>query len=280
MKEEIVFVKTRDDPEVKIRLAKFPALKKEFSHRTIILVPGWLNAIDVFSPMAKALQPFSNAVIYEPRGFGESISAHKKGIYSIEEYNEEFATVINSLGLKDKEFIILGSCSGASQTFTYFLDGKGPKPNILLAFHPEEYYNTPFWLSILGWIPTFLMKIIQKMIIVIYRFYHKVRGTGESPTVTWSEERLKKNDDWCLRRFVLEFIVKYDIRGRQEEINVPLQMFVAGKDHFVKPEKAKKFLIHPDSDIVQIVTSLHRVHDGNEEEIAEKINGYLSKLKI
>ncbi|MCG3220685.1 MAG: alpha/beta fold hydrolase [Candidatus Heimdallarchaeota archaeon] len=278
MKEKIEFITTQKEPEFKIRLAKFPSLNEKYDHRNIIIIPGWLSAIDNFTPMAKALQNYSNVIIYEPRGFGKSITTHKKGYFNSEEYNLELSKVIEYLGLKNKEFIILGSCSGGSQSFTHYLDGEGSKPRALVIFHPQEFYNTPFFVPILGWFPTFFMTFVQKMIIVFYRFYLKIRRTGESATVTWAADRLKKNDDWSLRRYVIEFIVKYDIRDRQKEIDIPIQMIVAKKDHFVDPEKSKKFLHHNDSEIIEIQTEMHRVHEKKEDEIAKSMNDFLTKL--
>ncbi len=278
MDEEIQFITTSEEPEFKIRLAKFPTTQKENSHRNIIIIPGWLSAIDNFTPMAEALQKYSNVVIYEPRGFGESITTHKKGYFNSNEYNLELSKVIKHLGLKAKDFVILGSCSGGSQAFSYYLDGEGPKPKALVVFSPQDFYNTPFFVPALGLIPTFIMTIVQKMIIVFYRFYLKIRRTGESANVTWAADRLKKNDDWSLRRFVVEFITKYDIRGRQKEIDIPIQMVVSQKDHFVDPEESKKFLNHKDSEIIEIQTEMHRVQQGKEEEIAKHMDDFLTKL--
>ncbi|MHA1954252.1 MAG: alpha/beta fold hydrolase [Candidatus Heimdallarchaeaceae archaeon] len=279
MNEEIQLITTKEEPEFKIRLAKFPSKEEKYSLRNIIIIPGWLSAIDNFTPMAEALQKYSNVVIYEPRGFGESVTTHKKGYFNSDEYNLELSMVIKHLGLKTKDFVILGSCSGGSQAFTYFLDGDGPKPCALVVFSPQDFYNTPFFVPALGVIPTFIMTFVQKMIIVFYRFYLKIRRTGESANVTWAADRLKKNDDWSLRRFVVEFVVKYDIRNRQKEIDVPIQMIVSQKDHFVDPEGSKKFLHHKDSEIIEIQTEMHRVQQGKEEEIAKRMNDFLIKLK-
>ena len=279
MEPTIEFVKVSEKPEFQVRIAKFPCLNEKYFHRNLILIPGWLSAIDNFTNMAKALQHYSNVVLYEPRGFGKSITAHKKGYFSPNDYNIELSLLIKHLNFKDKDFIILGSCSGGSQAFQYCLDGEGPKPHTLIVFSPQENYGTPFWLPVLGWIPTFIMSFVQKMIIVLYRFYLKIRKTGESANVTWAAERLKKNDDWSLRRFVVEFIHPYDIRGRQNEIKIPIQMFVSEKDHFIGPEKAQKFLVRKESEVNQVETQMHRVHEGKEDEIAKKINIFLERLK-
>ena len=279
MKDEIRIITVNDDPEIKIRLAIKPSKEDKYSNRTIIIIPGWLSAIDNFLPLAEALQSYGNAIIYEPRGFGESITPHKKGLFSREEYNKELASVIRALDLEEKNFIILGSCSGGSQAFSYILDGKGLMPLALTVLHPQVHYGTPFWLPVLGWIPTFIMNFVQKMIIGIYRLYLKRKATEETKTVSWAAERLAANDDWCLRRYVHEFIIKYDIRGRQKEVDIPILMVTSEKDHFVNPEVSNIFLHHSNSEILQINTDAHRVHQDKEKEIAAKINEFLLKLK-
>ncbi len=279
MEPTIEYVKVKEKPEFQVRIAKFPCINEKYSHRNIILIPGWLSAIDNFTNIAKALQYYSNVTLYEPRGFGKTITTHKKGYFNPNDYNIELSILIKHLNFEDKDFIILGSCSGGSQSFQYCLDGEGPKPHTLIVFSPQEHYGTPFWLPVLGWIPTFIMTFVQKMIIALYRFYLKIRGTGDSANVTWAAERLKKNDDWSLRRFVVEFIHPFDIRGRQSEIDIPIQMFVSEKDHFIGPEKAQKFLVLKESEVNQIKTQMHRVHEGKEEEIAKRINVFLENRK-
>ncbi|MBY8999770.1 MAG: alpha/beta fold hydrolase [Candidatus Heimdallarchaeota archaeon] len=271
---------THTNPEVKIRVAKFSCTNQKFSKRNIILIPGWLSAIDNFTELAKELQSFSNIIIYEPRGFGESHTPHKKGLFSVEKYNEELKIVIDHLKLKNEDFIMLGSCAGAAMAFSYILDRKGSKPKVLIVFSPQEQYKTPFWLPVLGWIPTFFMSFIQKLIIVFYKLYLKIRGKKESENVNWAEDRLKKNDAWSLRRYVLEFIVSYGIIGRQKEMDIPMLIFVAKKDHFVGPEISKEFAHHPDSEIFQVDISMHRIQEGNEKLIAEEVNKYLTKMKM
>ncbi len=279
MSFKIDYVVTNDDPEVKIRLALFDSKNTDYKNRNIIIIPGWLSAIDNYTPMAEALQEYGNAIIYEPRGFGESITPHKKGLFSPEEYNKELGRVIAHLKLKDKEFFILGSCSGASQMYNYYLNGEGSKPAVLAAFNSQEKYSMPFFIPILGVIPTFIMKFIQKMIIFIYKSILKLRRTGESPTITWASNRLKLNDDWSLRRHVIEFTRKYNIVGRQKEIDVPLITFTAEKDYFVNPEISKKYLHHKDSALIILKTEMHRIHEGREKEIANHIHDFLMKLK-
>lgn len=280
MSSWIDYVVTKEDPVIKIRLGIFETEESNKQELPVIIVPGWLSAIDNFTAMAKAMQEFRTAIIYEPRGFGESLTPHKKGLFSPAEYNEELRKVIEHLNFKDREFFILGSCSGASQVYSYYLDGQGPKPAIIAAFNSQERYKMPFFVPILGVVPTFLMKFIQKLIIVLYRFILKLKRTGESPNVTWAAERLKVNDDWSLRRHVIEFTHKYNIVNRQGEIDVPIITFTAEKDYFVNPEISKKFLHHKDSELITLKTEMHRIHEGRETEIAQHIQKFLGILNI
>ena len=278
MKENTLYITTNENPEIRIRIAKFPSKSKEYSTREIILIPGWLSGIDNYSPLAKELMNFGNVTIYEPRGFGQSITPHKKGLFTPEEYSKELGCVLEALELEDKKFVIFGGCSGGFQALDYYLNGTGPKPKAFALISPEEKVNTPFWLPILGWLPNFIMNFIQKMIIVFYGLYLRIRRTKESQNVSWATERMKINDNWCMRRYVLEFTINYDIRERQKEIDVPLVMFVGEEDYFVDPEISKNFLHNPSSEIKQIKTTHHRIQEGNEKELAIKTNEFLKKI--
>ena len=280
MKEIMQYITTNKEPEIRIRIAKFPSKEDKYSSRTIVLIPGWLSGIDNYSPLAEALMQYGNVIIYEPRGFGKSITPHKKGFFSPDEYSKELGYVLRKLEIQDKKFMIFGGCSGGYQALDYYLNGEGPKPYAFAAVSPQEDVSLPFWLPILGWIPSFIMNFIQKLIVAFYFLILKLKGLKETQNVSWAAERLKVNDNWCIRRYILEFSAKYNIKGRTEEIDVPLIMFVGEKDYFVDPEASKKFLHNTDSEIIRIQTTQHRIHDGNEEELATKTNNFLEKLNL
>ncbi|MHA1667455.1 MAG: hypothetical protein ACTSUR_02260, partial [Candidatus Heimdallarchaeaceae archaeon] len=161
--------------------------------------------------------------------------------------------------------------------FNYVLNSKGPKPDLLIVISPQEKYKTPFWLPALGYIPSFIMNFIQKLIIIFYRAYLRMKKTQDSENVSWAADRLAKNDAWALRRYVFEFIINYDIKDRQKEISMPLLMFVGEKDYFVNPEISKKFLYNQASEIVTVKTTLHRIHEKNEDFIAKKCHDFVEK---
>ena len=276
--KHIEFLTTKTNPEVKIRLMTIKAKNTKYSNRNFFLIMGWLSEISLFEPLAEQLAEFGNVYIYEPRGYGKSITPHKKGLFSIEEYNEEISTVLQLKGLKDKEFIIFGSCSGGAMAFCYYLDGKGPKPFSMAIISPQPHYKTPFWLPIFGHLPNFLMNFIQKLIIVFMNIYLKFKDPEEVKNVIHAKTQLTKNDAWCLRRFVHEFIIPYDIRDRIADIDISMVMFVGKKDHFLNLKQSKQFLLNSKSKLIELEETAHRIQEGNEKKMAEETNIFLENL--
>jgi len=275
---EIEYIQTNDDPEIEVRIAKFKTQNEKYKSRTVIIIPGWLSTIDEFTKLAQNLSKYGNIFIYEPRGYGKSKTPHKKGYFTPEEYDKELSRVIQTLNLKEKDFILFGSCSGASQVFNYYINGKGLKPDLITAISPQEKYKTPFWLPVLGWLPSFIMSFFQAMIIFFMNVMLKFKKPEETQNVRWAAKQLKENDAWCLRRFVFEFVINYSIQGKLNEIDVPMLMYVAEDDYFVDPEVSKKFLSNENSEIIELKSKFHRIQLDNEEVMAEKFSEFLLKL--
>ena len=273
------FITIKKDPHIRVRIAWEKAKEDRYSDRTIVIIPGWLSGIDLFLPLAECLSHHSNVLVYEPRGFGYPFAPHKKGLFTIKAYNEEIAAVLQSQGIKDKEFIILGSCSGGSMAFSYLLDGVGPKPYALAVISPQEKYNTPFWFPILGLMPPVVENMVQNIIIGLLNLYLKFKKPEETKNVRHAANQLKHNDTWSQRRFLFEFIHPYDIRNRITDINLPLIMIIGEDDWFANPESSNLFLHHPSSGVIKLHTTSHRLQVGNEEEIALRLEQQLKKLR-
>ncbi len=275
---EIEFIQTKDDPIIEVRVARFYTQNEKYKSRHVIIIPGWLSTIDEFNKLAINLSNYGNIYLYEPRGFGKSKTPHKKGFFTPDAYNEELRNIIQALKLNEKEFILFGSCSGASQVFNYYINEDGLKPDLIAAISPQDKYKTPFWLPALGLLPSFIMAFFQKMIIFFMNLMLKFKKPEETQNVRWAAKQLKENDAWCLRRYVFEFVINYSVQGRLNEIEIPMLMFVGEEDYFVDPETSKKFLNNKNSKIVELKADLHRIQMGNEEIMAEKFNEFLQEL--
>ena len=274
---EIEYIQTKDDPKIEVRVAKFYTKNEKYESRHVIIILGWLNTIDEYNKLAINLSNYGNIYLYEPRGYGKSKTPHKKGFFTPDAYNEELRHIIKTLKLSEKEFILFGSCSGASQVFNYYINGDGLKPDLIVAINPQDKYKTPFWLPALGWFPAFIMGFFQKMIIFFMNLMLKFKKPEETQTVRWAARQLKENDAWCLRRYVFEFVINYSVQGRLKEIEIPILMFVGEEDYFVDPETSKKFINNKNSKIVELKVDSHRIHMGNEEIMAEKFNEFLQE---
>lgn len=275
---KIEYIQTKDDPVIEVRVAKFYSQNEKYKSRHVILIPGWLSTIDGFVKLATSLSNYGNIYVYESRGYGKSKTPHKKGFFSPDAYNEELGTIIKALKLKEKEFILFGSCSGASQVFNYYINSDGLKPDLIAAISPQEKYKTPFWLPALGLLPSFIMSFFQKMIIFFLNLMLKFKKPEETQNVRWAAKQLKENDAWCLRRYVFEFVINYSVQGRLNEIEIPMLMFVGAEDYFVDPETSKKFLNNKNSKIVELKADFHRIQMGNEKIMAKKFNEFLQEL--
>ncbi|MHA1687408.1 MAG: alpha/beta fold hydrolase [Candidatus Heimdallarchaeaceae archaeon] len=283
--EEYQYVKVSEEPEINVRVAYLLSTRREEKYPPIVIIPGWLSTIELFLPLGRELAKFTDVYIYEPHGFGpkeKPRTPHKKGLFTEETYIEEMEKIMQYLKLEDNKFVILGSCSGAALTFCYMLNSDGPKPLALATFSPQATYKTPFRnviLSFFAIVPSFLMGAVQAIVIALLNFYLKFRNPEETKNIRHAAKQLQVTDAWCQRRVVIEFIRKYDIRERIQELKLPMISFVAKEDWFTTPEKSKMFLVHPNSKFVQLECSAHRIQEDNEETIALQIRNFLDELR-
>lgn len=282
---EIKLVKVFEEPETYVRIAYFKNQSGKNNYPPIVIIPGWLSTIELFVPLAQEIAKYTDAYIFEPHGFGpknDPPTPHKKGFFTIETYVKEFANVFKALEFQDQSFVVLGSCSGASKTFNYLLDGDGPKPLAMAALSPQATYITPFRkviLSSFAIIPSFIMTGVQALILAWLHFYLKFKKPEERKNIEHAAKQFKIVDAWCQRRVVIEFIRKYDIRSRIKELTLPILSFVAKEDFFTSPEKSELFQTQPNFKLIQLETTTHRIQEGNEALIAEKIREFLDELK-
>lgn len=280
MFDAIEYIKIQEDPEIKIRTLRLPCTNENYTHNNnILFIPGWASQIETYEDLLQALQYYGNITVYEPKGFGKSFAPRRRGIFSIEAYNEEIATILNILNYENGQYVFYGSCTGSAMVFNYFLDGKGPKPMAIVANSPQVKYNTPFWYKWLSKIPDIFMAGFQKIAVFLVKSYVRLFKPAEMANVKRAEKQLKENDAFGQRRFTLEYIAYYNIKERLQELTVPILSFIGEEDFFTNPEKSKQFLIHPQSEVIQLQAKLHRAHKGNEEKIASEIGRFLEKIR-
>ena len=276
MKENYITVSEK--PLISLRHCFFPVSNNDYKDRTILLIPGWLSSIDRRIPLIKEFQKIANVIVYDPRGFGKSSSPRKRGLYKPQSYADDISEIVDHYQLKESEYYIWGSCVGAEIAYQYCIDNKGPKPRAILAVSTASKHGTFKWFSLVNYLPYPILWVAYSIYKIIFKRYLKKRSPADIKNFDYSMERFYDLDFYVQARIILEFIHKYDIRGKEEKIGVPQMVFYAEKDWFSKPEESAKLAsMHPKSKSIRY-NEAHRFIDGNEEEIVDQINQYITKL--
>ncbi len=273
------YITISEKPFIKLRHAFFECNEERYKNRVIVMIPGWLGNIEGILPLIEQLQKFANVISYDPRGHGKSSKPHKRGIYGPMIITEDFAKIIDHYELKESEFYVWGSCAGIEIGYLYYLEKLGPKPKAFLAASPDYKNNTKWWFNILKILPYPLLWLAFKTIFFILNVYLRIHNPSEQRNLKKSKGRIANMDLYPLFRFLFEFIHDYDIRGREEELDIPQIILYAEGDWFTKPENSMKLAqYHPDSEFVNM-GDVHRVYAGNEDEVAKFVEKFIEKIE-
>ena len=265
-------------PYVQLRHRYLPALNKENSDKTILVIPGWLDNIDARMALLKSFQKISNVIVYEPKGYGKSSAPKRRGQYSVDNMADELAKIISYYNLGGKEFYLWGSCAGAAIAYQYFVDKKGPNPKALLVASPESKFKTKWWFNVLNLFPYPLLWFYHKIIMFILKVYIKRKSPDDVKNIEYSLRRFNETNLYVQLRILIEFVHRFDIRGREEELDIPQLILIADKDWFTDPENSKKLVkFHPKSEVVSF-GDVHRFIMGNEDTIAENIERFVEAI--
>ncbi len=272
------YLTVSEKPLIVLRHSFFPTTNEEYKNRTILLIPGWLSSIDRRLPLVKAFQEISNVIMFEPRGFGKSSGPRKRGLYKPICYADDLSEIVKHYQLKEDEYFIWGSCVGAEIAYQYCIDNKGPKPKAILAVSTASKHYTFRWFSIVNYLPYPILWAAYKIYKIIFKMYLNKQSPEDIKNFDYSMERFYELDFYVQARIILEFIHKYDIRGKEDGIGVPQLIFYADKDWFSKPKESENLAqFHPKSKLVKY-SKAHRFIDGNEDDIVNHINQYLQAL--
>lgn len=272
------YLQTSEKPPIKLRHKFFPTKNKENNNRKLVMIPGFLDNIDNRMPLVSAFQEISNIIMYEPRGYGKSSAPRKRGKYKVKYYVEDFEKLIEHYGLKDKEYYVWGSCVGSAIIYQYYLDSDGPKPAAIIAASPDAKFKTQWWFEIVNILPYPLVWLVYKIVIFVLRRYLKRKNPSDVKNIDYSVDRFNKLDLYVQMRILIELIHRYDIRGRESELDVPMLILSPKKDWFVDPENSKRMAqYHPKSKYVGLGDA-HRMIVDTEKEIAELTNDFIKQL--
>lgn len=265
-------------PYVQLRHRYLPALNQENEGKTILVIPGWLDNIDARMPLLQSFQKISNVIMYEPIGFGKSSAPKRRGQYNVTNMVDELAEIISHYKLEGKEFYLWGSCVGAAIAYQYYIDKKGPKPRAFLVASPESKFKTQWWFYILNLLPYPLLWFYYKIVIFILKAYLKRKSPDDVKNLEYSLGRFNETSLFVQLRILVELIHRFDIRGREEELDIPQLILIADKDWFTDPENSRKLAeFHPKSEVVSFGDA-HRIIVDNEDNIVENIERFIKAI--
>jgi len=273
------YLEVSKKPFIQLRHKYFQCLDERYQNRTIIMIPGWLDSIEARTPLIESFQRYANIIIYEPRGFGKSSKPHKRGIWGVEEFTDDLSKVIELYNLKDDEFFIWGSCIGSALSYLYYLTKNGVKPKGMLSASPESKFKTKWWFNVLKLLPYPLLWLAQKLVVFVLRIYLKFKTPKETANLDYALKRFKEAGLYIQLRILVEFIHKYDIRGREKGLDLPILVLIAEQDWFTDPENSKLFAtLHPKSKLIRFGDA-HRIIVGNHEIIGDHVKDFIDILE-
>ena len=267
-----------DKPHIKLRHRYLPSLDEKDKNRTILVIPGWLDNIDARMPLLQSFQKISNVIMFEPLGYGKSSAIKRRGMYNINIIADELAQIISHYNLEGSEFYLWGSCAGSAIAYQYYIDKKGPKPRALLMASPESKFKTKWWFDVLNLFPYPLQWMYYKLIMFILKVYMKRKSPDDVRNIDYSLRRFNETSLFVQLRILIELVHRYDIRGREEELDIPQLILLAENDWFTDADNSRKLVnYHPKSKVISY-GDVHRFIVGNEDSISESINDYINSI--
>ncbi len=272
------FLQTSENPLIKLRHKYFPTENQKYKDRILIMIPGFLDNVENRQPLISAFQKITNVIMYDPRGYGKSSGPRKRRKYKVKYYVEDLAKIIEHYNLRDGDFFIWGSCVGSAIAYQHYLDEDGPKPSAIIAASPDAKFKTQWWFDIVNILPYPLVWLVYKLVMFVLKRHLRKKNPSDVKNVDYSIDRFNKLDLYVQMRILVELIHKYDIRGRETELDLPQLVLSPKKDWFVDPENSKKMAeYHAKSKFISLGDA-HRMIVDTEETIVEYTNEFISSL--
>jgi len=277
MEEE--FIRSSNEPEIYIHNRFFPTLEDRFQNRTIVMIPGWLDTIERRMPLVEEFRKIANIIIYEARGFGKSTGPKKRGLYTNKLLLDEFQIILQNYNLQNNSFYVWGTSFSTSLILQYSIEKKEPQPKALLVASPVSKFRTKWWFDVLNLLPFFLLKFVAKIVLFSLRRKLKKKQPDDEENIDYAGQRFKEVNLYAHLRVLLEAMHRFDIRGKEKEIEQPMLIFTAEKDWFTDPEISKTFAELNSLSKVVSLGKTHRVVTTSNEVIRQYVSEFIKSLE-
>ncbi|MFW6338984.1 MAG: alpha/beta fold hydrolase, partial [Alkalispirochaetaceae bacterium] len=184
--------------------------------RPILFVPGWGALPEEFAEFYEFLHGEAELYYLETRE-KRSSTLHRGAEMSVEQSARDIAHAIDSLGLRERDFLLLGSCWGASIIVQGLYDRILSAPTVLLV-DPMESLWFPRWLLrfFFRFTPDGIVRFLKPLIVRL-----KLRGMTEPRQRARAEQFIRAADVGKWRRAAVA-ARNFQLAGRLETIEKEL----------------------------------------------------------
>lgn len=139
--------------------------KNPINSRPVLFIPGWSTFADLFDEFYQVLHDKIEFYYIETREKKSSLLDQKKAKMDLSTTAKDVQTVIDFLGLKNKDFELFGTCWGASIILQGLLDQSINAPTVIVFSPMHKLWMNRFLLKyVIPIMPKFLIKFLLKII--------------------------------------------------------------------------------------------------------------------
>jgi pimeloyl-ACP methyl ester carboxylesterase len=268
---EVEILRQQVNESINLKIIKFTPEKR--SHKQAILfVAGWVSQISAWEAVLSELS--KDYVIYylETR---EKISAKVTGKagYGVEDIGSDVAVVVEKLGLKSGEFVLVGSSLGATSILDSCLRTE-IRASALILIGPNAVFRVPkIWIAIVNLFYPPLYNLLKPAVKWYLRTFRLDLKTDYDQYKKYSDA-LDAADPWKLKKGVLK-LAKYEVWGILEKISIPALIIGASKDSLHEPENLKRMTtMLPNATYIDLETNKQT----HSREMIRRMKGFLLSL--
>ncbi|MFP4638304.1 MAG: alpha/beta fold hydrolase [Spirochaetaceae bacterium] len=196
------------------------------STRPVVFVPGWGAVPGEFEDLYEYLHGEVELYYIETREKPSSVPAGRRPDMSVEQSARDIAAAIRYLGLDVTDYVLLGSCWGASIILEALHQGCVAAPTVL-AVDPMQrlWFPRPLLRFFFFWTPDFLVRLLKPLIVWL-----RLRGMEEPRQRERAEQFIREADIGKWRRAAVA-ARNFQLAGRLESIEQEVFVLTCSGDY-------------------------------------------------
>ena len=223
------------NPSVCLRVIAFtPPVNNNFL--PIVLIPGLAGVIDSFKDLLIELTRKYTVYYLETREKGTSRTTHPVG-FSVSDIASDIPAAIESLGLADSSYILVGYSLGSSSS-AVLLGENRVNPKLAVLVEPSATFKWPKWLLFMAKYGVSLYGVIKPFLKWYMRNF-RINTDEDLEIYEINCRNLNQADPRKLGATV-RAIASFSIWGYLANIDVPCLVIGASKDKFHSHDEALK----------------------------------------